>query len=132
TDGEIVVPAGSKVIGKLEQADRSGHVSVRFTEINLPDGASYGIDARALALDFGPLKGEVGGRRNLARFVARAATGLGVVAAQVVGMHGRLNGPIDNSVLIRDRLTGNIAQAGDQQLQQMAISSNPVVTVPAN
>ncbi|HVN78643.1 MAG TPA: hypothetical protein VMW38_06570, partial [Terriglobia bacterium] len=105
TDGEIVVPAGSKVIGKLEQANRSGQLSVRFTEITLPDGGSYGIDGMALALDHGPLKGEVGGKRDLARFVTRAATGVGVVAAQVVGMHGGLNGPINNGVLIRDRLT---------------------------
>jgi len=54
------------------------------------------------------------------------------VAAQVVGLRGGLNGPINNSVLLRDRLATNVAQAGEQQLQQIAVNSNLVVTVPAN
>jgi len=131
-DGTISVPAGSKVFGKIEQASHSGQVGVGFESIETPNHEGWKIEAVAQALDFGPLKGRVEGKKNLARFVTRAATGVGVVAAQVVGLRGGLNGPINNSVLLRERLATNVAQAGDQQLQQMAVSSNLVVTVPAN
>ena len=132
-DGDaIVVPAGSKVFGKIEQASHNGQVGVAFDSIETPNHENWKIEAVAQALDFGPLKGRVEGKKNLARFVTRAATGVGVVAAQVVGLRGGLNGPINNSVLLRDRLATNVAQAGEQQLQQMAVNSNLVVTVPAN
>ncbi len=131
-DGEILVPAGTKVLGRLEQANRSGHVAVRFDVLEWPDGSTHRIDASAQALDYGPIKGNVAGRKNIARFATRALTGVGVVASQVVGMRGGFNGPISNSALVRDRLANNIAQAGDQQMQQLAISSNIVVTVAAN
>jgi hypothetical protein len=131
-DGEIVVPAGCKVFGKLEQANRSGHVSIKFDMIEKPNGTSRKIDGSAQGLDYGPLKGRVDGKKNITRFMTRAVTGVGVVASQAVGVRGGLNGPISNSVLIRDRLANNIAQAGDQQMQQIAMSANIVVTVPAN
>ena len=91
-DGTIVVPAGSKVFGKIEQASHSGQVGVAFESIETPKEESWKIEAVAQALDFGPLKGRVEGKKNLARFVTRAATGVGVVAAQVVGLRGGLNG----------------------------------------
>jgi type IV secretory pathway VirB10-like protein len=130
-DGEILVPAGTKVLGKLEQANRSGHVAVKFDVLEWPDGTTHRIDGSAQALDYGPIKGSVAGKKNIARFATRALTGVGVVASQVVGLRGGFNGPISNSALVRDRLANNIAQAGDQQMQQLAISSNIIVTVPA-
>ena len=131
-DGEILVPAGTKVLGKLEQANRSGHVAVKFDLLERPDGTTHRIDGSAQALDYGPIKGSVAGKKNIARFATRALTGVGVVASQVVGLRGGFNGPISNSALVRDRLANNVAQAGDQQMQQLAISSNIVVTVAAN
>ena len=68
----------------------------------------------------------------MARFVTRTITGVGVVAAQAVGLRGGFNGPINNSVLVRDRLATNIAQAGEQQVQQLALNTNLAVTVPAS
>ena len=131
-NGEILVPAGTKVLGKLEQANRSGHVAVKFDALEWPDGTTHKIDGSAQALDYGPIKGNVAGKKNIARFATRALTGVGVVASQVVGLRGGFNAPISNSALVRDRLANNLAQAGDQQMQQLAINSNIVVTVAAN
>jgi hypothetical protein len=131
-DGEIVVPAGAKIFGRIEQANSSGHVNVAFNEIQPAEGRSWKIEGVSQALDFGPLKGKVEGRKGMARFVTRAITGVGVVAAQAVGLRGGFNGPINNSVLIRDRLATNIAQAGEQQVQQLALNTNLAVTVPAS
>ena len=44
-DGEIVVPAGSKALGKIEQANSSGYVSLRFDRIEFP-GRDDGEDGR--------------------------------------------------------------------------------------
>ena len=55
----IVVPAGARVYGQLQQADRSGLVSVKFDEIELLDGAREKIDAIGAGLDLGPIK-EIG------------------------------------------------------------------------
>lgn len=131
-NGEIVVPAGSRVFGKLDQANRSGHISVKFDAIQTPSGVTSKIEGVAQALDYGSLKGRVEGKKNVTRFMTRTVTGLGVVASQMVGLRGGLSGPLDNSLLIRERLANNIAQAGDQQLQQMALRTNVVVTVPGN
>lgn len=130
-DGAIVVPAGAKAFGKIEQANASGHVNVAFDEIQTAEGSRWKIEGISQALDFGPLKGKVEGRKGIARFVTRAITGVGVVAAQAVGLRGEFNGPINNSVLIRDRLATNIAQAGEQQVQQLALNTNLAVTVTA-
>ena len=131
-DGEMVVPAGSIAFGKIDQANSSGHVKVTFDEIQTTEGSRWRIEGIAQALDFGPLKGKVEGRKSAARFITRAVTGVGVVAAQAVGLRGGFNGPISNSVLIRDRLATNIAQAGEQQVQQLALNTNLAVTVPAS
>ena len=131
-DGAIVVPAGAKAFGKIEQANSSGHVNVAFDEIQTAEGSHWKIEGISQALDFGPLRGKVEGRKGMARFVTRTITGVGVVAAQAVGLRGGFNGPINNSVLVRDRLATNIAQAGEQQVQQLALNTNVAVTVPAS
>jgi hypothetical protein len=130
--GAIVVPAGAKAFGKIEQANSSGHVNVAFDEIQTADGSHWKIEGISQALDFGPLKGKVEGRKGTARFVTRTITGVGVVAAQAVGLRGGFSAPINNSVLVRDRLATNIAQAGEQQVQQLALNTNLAVTVPAS
>ena len=37
-NGEIVIPAGTKAIGQLSQANRNGQVGLRFTALEMPDG----------------------------------------------------------------------------------------------
>jgi hypothetical protein len=54
----IVVPAGARVYGQLQQADRSGLVSVKFDEIELLDGAREKVDAVGTGLDLGTDQGE--------------------------------------------------------------------------
>jgi hypothetical protein len=55
----IVVPAGARVYGQLQQADRSGFVGVKFDEIELLDGQREKIEAIGAGLDLGPIKGNV-------------------------------------------------------------------------
>jgi hypothetical protein len=133
-DGQIIVPAGAKALGTLQQADRSGYVAIRFDMMQMPDGTTEKIDAAAMSLTYGPLKGNVSGRRTGTRFLARTFTGLGTVATYLVGAGGSngFNGPLSESALLRDRIATNIGIAGDQELNGLAFNQNIIVTVPGN
>jgi len=133
-DGQIVVPAGAKALGTLQQADRSGYVAIHFHALQLPDGATQEIDAAAMSLTYGPLKGNVSGRKTGTRFLVRTFMGIGTLATYLVGAGGN-NGfsrPLSESALLRDRIATNIGTAGDQELNSMAFNQNIVVTVPGN
>jgi hypothetical protein len=133
-DGEIVVPAGAKAFGKLEQVNSSGYVGIHFESLQMPDGTSERIDATAMDLHFGPLKGKVTGKNTGKKFLVSSLTGLGTAAAYLVGSGGGtgFNGPISESALLRERVANNIGIAGDQQLTGLAFSENIAVTVPGN
>jgi hypothetical protein len=133
-DGQIVVPAGAKALGTLQQADRSGYVAIRFDTMQMPDGTTEKIDAAAMSLTYGPIKGNISGGRTGTRFLVRTFTGLGTVATYLVGARGSngFNGPLSENALLRDRIATNIGIAGDQELNSLAFNQNIVVTVPGN
>lgn len=133
-DGEVVVPAGTKAYGELSQATPQGWVNFKFHTLEWPDGRQEEIAASALSMERGLLKGEVNGRNSGRKFLTRALTGVGTIAAYAVGGRGLGNGAagIDSSVLLRERLASNIAMAGEQELALLAYQQNIVITVPAN
>ena len=65
------------------------------------------------------------------KFLTRTLTGVGTIAAFVVGGRG-LGGQVDNSTLLRERLSSNIAMGGEQQLAMLAYQQHIVITLPAN
>jgi Bacterial conjugation TrbI-like protein len=130
-DGEIVVPAGARALGKLEQANRSGYVSLHFDTLQMPDGSTQKIDAGAMGLDYKPLEGHVTGRKRGARFLVESLTGLGTMATYLVGNNSStLNAPFSSSGLLRERLAGNVAIAGQNELNELTLNQNVVVTLP--
>jgi hypothetical protein len=133
-DGEIVVPAGAKAVGQLRQADRSGYVDIKFDMLEMPDGTTEKMDGVAMDLKFGPLKGYVAGKRTGTKFLVRSLTGVGTVAAYLVGGGAGtgFNGPLSESALLRERIANNVGIAGDQELSDLAFTQNIVVTLPGN
>jgi len=133
-EGEIVVPAGAKAIGQLRQADRTGNVDIRFDRLEMPDGTTQKMDGVAMDLAFQPLKGSVSGKRTGTKFLVRTFTGLGTVAAYLVGNGGSSGfyGPLSESALLRERVANNVGVAGDEDLNELAFNQNIVVTVPGN
>jgi hypothetical protein len=129
-DGEIIVPAGAKAIGTLQSADRSGNVGIRFSSMQMPDGTTQKIDATAMSLSYGPLKGTVSGKSGGTNFLVRTFTGLGQAATYLVG--GGLGAPLSESAFLRDRIATNIGTAGDQELNSLTFNQNVIVTVPGN
>jgi type IV secretory pathway VirB10-like protein len=126
----IIVPAGARVYGRLQQADRSGLVSVIFDEIELLDGAREKIDAVGTGLDLGPLKGNVYGKNTGKNFLVRAASGLGSVLAEVAG--NNTSGAFSEGDMLRERLAENIGTAGDSEVMNLNANSRVVVSVPAD
>jgi hypothetical protein len=133
-EGEIVVPAGAKAIGQLRQADRSGNVDIRFDRLEMPDGTTQRMDGVAMDLAFRPLKGSVSGKKTGTKFLVQTFTGLGTVAAYLVGNGGSsgLYGPLSESALLRERVANNVGVAGDEELNELAFNQNIVVTVAGN
>jgi hypothetical protein len=133
-DGEIVLPAGTKVFGKLSHVTPSGFVGFQFDRVETPDGSIEKIDATAMDLKFGPLKGNVSGRNRGRNFLVRSMTGIGTVAAYVVGGQGTtgFNGPISENSLLRERLADNIGIAGQEEINGLRANQTIVVTVPGN
>jgi hypothetical protein len=134
-DGEIVMPAGTKAYGELQQANRNGIVALRFRSLELPDGSTEKIEATAESLEYGPLKGSVNGADTAKRVLVRTLTGVGAVAAYLVGGPGGFSGAsgqLDNSILLRERIASNAGLAGDQELTNLAANQNIVITVAAN
>jgi hypothetical protein len=133
-DGEIVIPAGTKAIGQLAQANQNGQVGLRFTALEMPDGRTESIEGSGVSLDYGPLKGTVNGGNGVKRSLVRSLTGIGSMAAYLVGGggYGGLTGPINQSVLLRERIASNVGLAGEQELMGMAYTQNVVTTLPGN
>ena len=133
-DGEIVIPAGTKAIGQLEQANQNGQVGLRFTALQMPDGGTENIEGSAVTLEYGPLKGTVNGQNRAKRALVRSLTGVGSMATYLVGGsgYGGLTGPVDQSILLRERIASNIGLAGEQELMGLAYNQNIVVTLAGN
>jgi type IV secretory pathway VirB10-like protein len=133
-EGEIVLPAGAKVFGKLVQAHPSGLVALEFERIEMPDGSMENIRATAMDLEDRPLKGNVSGQHRGRKFLVSSLSGVGTSAAYMVGGHSNeaFNGPLSENSLLRERVADNVGNAGQGELNQLSFNQNIVVTLPAN
>lgn len=131
---EIVLPAGSRVFGKLSRVSPSGFVGFQFERVETSEGTVEKIDATAMDLKFGPIKGNVSGRNRGKNFLVRSLTGIGTVGAYVVGGQGTagFNGPISENSLFREQMANNIGMAGQDEINTISANQNIVVTVPGN
>ncbi len=131
-DGELVVPAGTKAYGELSQVTPQGWITLRFNALEFPNGDREQINGSAVSMERSALRGEVNGKNSGKKFLTRALTGVGTIAAYAIGGRGLGSSGIDSSILLRERFASNIALAGEQELAQLAYQQNIVVTVPAN
>jgi hypothetical protein len=128
-NGIVVIPAGARVIGEIEQATSTGVVGLHFTSIHLPDGEDIAVNAVGLDQRMGPLKGAVTGRNRGKEFALAALSGLGSTAAMFAG--NNVNGTLSEADLIRGQAAQNVGQAADSQIQQLAVTEHLIVTVAA-
>jgi hypothetical protein len=130
-DGEIIVPAGAKAVGHIRNGDRSGYVDIQFDSLLMPDGAVVPIEAAATGLDLRPLKGKVEGKNTGKNVLVRSLSGIGQAGAMLVGQ-GSLNQPLSESDLMRERVSNNVGEVGDEEVSRLAITQHIVVTISAD
>ena len=130
-DGEIIVPAGAKAVGHIRNGDRSGYVDIQFDSLLMPDGAVVLIEAAATDLDLRPLKGKVEGKNTGKNVLVRSLSGIGQAGSMLVGQ-GSLNQPLSESDLMRERVSNNVGEAGDEEVSRLAITQHIVVTISAD
>lgn len=127
---DIIVPAGAKAVGHIRQANRSGYLDLEFDSLLMPDGTSVPIEAAATGLDLRPLKGKVEGKNTGKNILVRSLSGIGQAGSLFLGQ-GSLNQPLSESDLMRERLASNIGETGDEEVSQLTINQQVVVTVSA-
>jgi hypothetical protein len=130
-DGEIIVPAGAKAVGHIRNGDRSGYLDIQFDSLLMPDGAVVPIEAAATGLDLRPLKGKVEGKNTGKNVLVRSLSGIGQAGAMLVGQ-GSLNQPLSESDLMREHVSNNVGEAGDEEVSRLAITQHIVVTISAD
>jgi hypothetical protein len=128
--GEVIVPAGAKAVGHIREANRSGYVDLQFDSLLMPDGASVPIEAAATDLELRPLKGKVEGKNTGKNVLVRSLSGIGQAGSMFLGQ-GSLNQPLSESDLIRERVSSNIGETGDEEISRLAVNQQIVVTVSA-
>ena len=129
-DGEILIPAGTRAVGTIEQADRSGYLSIRFDSFEMPDGSRTPVDAVATDLRSQMIKGRVEGKNTGKGVLARSLAGVGQAGALLIG-RGSLNQSLSEGDLVRERLGDNIGLASDQQVTKLALTEHVVVSITA-
>jgi hypothetical protein len=96
----------------------------------MPDGASVPIEAAATDLDLRPIKGKVSGKNTGKNVLARSLSGIGQAGAMFLGQ-GSLSQPLSESDLMRERVSNNIGETGDEEVSRLAVNQQIVVTVSA-
>ncbi len=130
-EGEIIVPAGAKAVGHIQLADRSGYMTIQFDSLMIPDGAAIPIEGVATNLSLGPPKGKVEGKNTGKNVLVRSLSRIGEVGAMLVG-RGKLDQPLSEEDMLRERVSNNVGEASDEQLSRLALTEHVVVTIPAN
>jgi type IV secretory pathway VirB10-like protein len=131
-DGQIILPAGTRVIGKLRSATPQGYVSIEFNRLEFQDGTMQKLAASAMGLDYQPLKGHVTGRNRGLRFLVQSLTGVGEIGAYMVGGSPGSTSVFSEDALLREQLAANMAMAGQEQFNELATTQHIAVTVPGN
>lgn len=124
---QIVVPAGAMVFGKIQQADRSGYVTVKFDEIEIK-GRREKIEAIGKNLELGPIKGKITGTNAGKNLFVKSISGIGSTLASVLGNNN--SSAFSEDDLIRERVAQNIGNAGDSEIIALNANSRWVVSVP--
>jgi hypothetical protein len=129
-EGEIIVPAGAKAVGHIQQADRAGYMTIQFESLMMPDGAAIHIEGVATDLSLGPPKGKVEGKNTGKNVLIRSLSGIGEVGAMLVG-RGNLDQPLSEEDMLRERVSNNVGEASDEQVSRLSLTEHVVVTIPA-
>lgn len=129
-DGKVLIPAGSRAIGAMNQVNASGYAGLSFSSLQFPDGTTVPIAAVALDKNMMPIKGIVTGKNLAKQFLVATMAGLGEATAMVAG-GSNMSGAYSESDMVKQQAALNIGNAADSQVQMLNNGQHIVATIPA-
>jgi hypothetical protein len=128
-EGKIVLPAGSRAIGRINSADAHGNMAISFDSVDLPNGSTVPISAVAVDTNLRSLKGQVtGSSRGKAMFVA-TLSGIGQTTAMMLGNNA--SAALSGQDMMRAQVSQNMGNTADTQIAKMISNERIVVTLAA-
>jgi hypothetical protein len=128
-NGQIVLPAGSRAIGRINSADPHGNMAIAFESILLPNGSAVPISAVAVDTNLRVLKGQVTGSSRGKAMLVAALSGIGQTTAMMLGNNS--SAALSGQDMIRSQLSQNMGNTADTQIAKMISNERIVVTLAA-
>ena len=128
-NGQIVLPAGSRAIGRINSADPHGNMAIAFESILLPNGSTVPISAVAVDTNLRVLKGQVTGSSRGKAMLVATLSGIGQTTAMMLGNNS--SAALSGQDMIRSQLSQNMGNTADTQIAKMISNERVIVTLAA-
>jgi hypothetical protein len=128
-NGEIVLPAGSRAIGRINSADAHGNMAISFDSVDLPNGSTVPISAVAVDTNLRSLKGQVTGSSRGKAMLVATLSGIGQTTAMMLG--NNTSTALSGQDMMRSQLSQNMGNTADTQIAKMISNERVIVTLAA-
>ena len=128
-NGQIVLPAGSRAIGRINSADAHGNMAITFDSVDLPNGSTVPISAVAVDTNLRSLKGQVTGSSRGKAMLVATLSGIGQTTAMMLG--NNTSTALSGQDMMRAQLSQNMGNTADTQIAKMISNERIVVTLAA-
>ena len=128
-NGQIVLPAGSRAIGRINSADAHGNMAISFDSVDLPNGSSVPISAVAVDTNLRSLKGQVTGSSRGKAMLVATLSGIGQTTAMMLG--NNTSTALSGQDMMRAQLSQNMGNTADTQIAKMISNERVIVTLAA-
>jgi hypothetical protein len=128
-NGQIVLPAGSRAIGRINSADSLGNMAIAFDSVDLPNGSTVPISAVAVDTNLRSLKGQVTGSSRGKAMLVATLSGIGQTTAMMLG--NNTSTALSSQDMMRAQLSQNMGNTADTQIAKMISNERVIVTLAA-
>jgi hypothetical protein len=128
-NGQIVLPAGSRAIGRINSADTHGNMAISFDSVDLPNGSTVPISAVAVDTNLRSLKGQVTGSSRGKAMLVATLSGIGQTTAMMLG--NNTSTALSGQDMMRAQLSQNMGNTADTQIAKMISNERVIVTLAA-
>jgi hypothetical protein len=128
-NGEIILPAGSRAIGRINSADTHGNMAIAFESVDLPNGSTVPISAVAVDTNLRSLKGQVTGSSRGKAMLVATLSGIGQTTAMMLG--NNTSTALSGQDMMRAQLSQNMGNTADTQIAKMISNERVIVTLAA-
>ena len=128
-NGQIVLPAGSRAIGRINSADAHGNMAISFDSVDLPNGSTVPISAVAVDTNLRSLKGQVTGSSRGKAMLVATLSGIGQTTAMMLG--NNTSTALSGQDMMRAQLSQNMGNTADTQIAKMISNERVIVTLAA-